>query len=315
MTRIFTAIVLGIVFSASAVWAQEPLCTEDSPSIAPERTFTWSPPTTGSPVVYYRFYSVPTTTALHANEMIAANPTAFRQATPDQSPVITITGLTPGWWLFAVSGVDAQDREGVRSDFVCARVSDTTTPIELPDPSDFEAQAVSDTEVHLRWDRPTHDVDAFLIAWEEAPTAASCDGSSPVVRVDGSRTSTVLQLPLPDTSYNLCLCSASSDGLHSPGITTSVRTQPTRTLAYPNPSPGEMKFIYTALKAGRLTIEIVDMRGARVRTLADGNHAKGKYELAWDGTDEQGRPVSSGTYIFKQTSEQSVRNSKFSIVR
>jgi len=195
------------------------------------------------------------------------------------------------------------------------RVSDTSTPIELPDPSDLEAHAVSDTEINLSWNRPIHDVDSFLIAWEEAPGAASCDGPNPIMRVDGSRTSAVLQLPSPDTSYNLRLCSASANGLHSPGITTSTRTQPTRALAYPNPSPGEMKFIYTAQKAGRLTIEILDMRGARVCTLADGNHAKGKYELVWDGMDKQGRPVSTGTYIFKQTSEQSVRSMKFSIVR
>jgi flagellar hook assembly protein FlgD len=36
-----------------------------------------------------------------------------------------------------------------------------------------------------------------------------------------------------------------------------------------------------------------------VRTLREGWADAGRHELIWDGTDERGRPVGSGVYLFR----------------
>jgi len=47
-----------------------------------------------------------------------------------------------------------------------------------------------------------------------------------------------------------------------------------------------------------------------VRTLIDGVRTAGNHELIWDGTDEDGRPLPSGTYLLRleTASEEATRS-------
>jgi hypothetical protein len=44
-------------------------------------------------------------------------------------------------------------------------------------------------------------------------------------------------------------------------------------------------------------IEVFDVRGAHVRTLAAGTYPAGRHRLAWDGADDAGRRRPSGVYL------------------
>ena len=39
--------------------------------------------------------------------------------------------------------------------------------------------------------------------------------------------------------------------------------------------------------------------GRRIRTLVNGRQVAGNYAVEWDGRDESGKAVSSGTYIYR----------------
>jgi flagellar hook assembly protein FlgD len=43
----------------------------------------------------------------------------------------------------------------------------------------------------------------------------------------------------------------------------------------------------------------VDLRGHHVRTLVSGHQAAGRHRIGWDGLDDAGRPVASGTYVVR----------------
>jgi hypothetical protein len=49
---------------------------------------------------------------------------------------------------------------------------------------------------------------------------------------------------------------------------------------------------------GNLILNIYDMRGALVRTLAGGSAHSGLYSVVWDGKDMAGKSVSSGMYVY-----------------
>ena len=49
----------------------------------------------------------------------------------------------------------------------------------------------------------------------------------------------------------------------------------------------------------RLRLAIYNLRGSRVALLADGLYPAGIHRLVWDGTDEAGRPLSSGVYFYR----------------
>ncbi len=38
---------------------------------------------------------------------------------------------------------------------------------------------------------------------------------------------------------------------------------------------------------------------ARIQTLADGIYEAGAHDVRWNGTNAQGQPVSSGTYLYR----------------
>ncbi len=65
----------------------------------------------------------------------------------------------------------------------------------------------------------------------------------------------------------------------------------------PNPFNPRTEIAFSLDVAGPATVEVLDLRGRRVRTLWSGLLAAGDHHLAWDGLDEQGRAVASGVYL------------------
>jgi flagellar hook assembly protein FlgD len=49
-------------------------------------------------------------------------------------------------------------------------------------------------------------------------------------------------------------------------------------------------------REGPLRVEIRDLLGRRVRTLAEGSRAGGEHLVRWDGSDDSGRPLPAGAY-------------------
>ncbi len=73
--------------------------------------------------------------------------------------------------------------------------------------------------------------------------------------------------------------------------------------AYPNPFNSDITIVYSASNLGpqppEIKLQVFDIQGRVVRTLVDERKAMGTYRAVWDGTNDSGQPVSSGTYIAK----------------
>lgn len=68
-------------------------------------------------------------------------------------------------------------------------------------------------------------------------------------------------------------------------------------LAHPNPFGASTAIAFTLARAAQVRIQIFDVTGAAVRTLADGRFLAGERVMTWDGRDDAGRAVSSGVYF------------------
>jgi len=66
----------------------------------------------------------------------------------------------------------------------------------------------------------------------------------------------------------------------------------------PNPFNPSTRIAYDLPWSGRVRLAIYDVRGALVRTLVDEVLPAGHHVSAWDGKDQAGAAVASGTYIF-----------------
>lgn len=74
---------------------------------------------------------------------------------------------------------------------------------------------------------------------------------------------------------------------------------------YPNPFNPQTTIAFSLAQSERVSLAIHDLQGRLVRTLVDEVRPAGQQQIVWDGTDDTGRRVASGTYMYRlQTSDR-----------
>ncbi len=69
--------------------------------------------------------------------------------------------------------------------------------------------------------------------------------------------------------------------------------------ARPNPFNSTVTFDYKVPVECEIEIAIYDILGKKIRLLFDGNRGSGLHSEVWDGKDDKGRTVASGTYLYR----------------
>lgn len=80
--------------------------------------------------------------------------------------------------------------------------------------------------------------------------------------------------------------------------------------AFPNPARGSAAVHFDLAREGEVELEVYDLRGARVRTLAHGAFAAGRHRAAWDGRDAQGHTLPAGIYLLRMQAPGYVGHAK-----
>lgn len=108
----------------------------------------------------------------------------------------------------------------------------------------------------------------------------------------------------PGSSFWYQLRALSHDGteqlLGGPPVVVATEGTMVTKLCLPSPNPfvGETTIRYDiGSVTGPVMLDVVDVGGRLVRSLASTALSIGRYELTWDGTDESGRRVASGVYF------------------
>jgi hypothetical protein len=69
--------------------------------------------------------------------------------------------------------------------------------------------------------------------------------------------------------------------------------------AFPNPFTEQLTLQLSLKQRGRLSCEFYNLKGQKVRSLADAQYASGEHLLIWDGCDNSGNKLSSGVYFMR----------------
>lgn len=67
----------------------------------------------------------------------------------------------------------------------------------------------------------------------------------------------------------------------------------------PNPFNPRTAVLFALAEPRTVVVEVFDVRGRHVATLANGEFPAGEHEVAWDGRGPDGSPAPSGQYIFR----------------
>jgi streptogramin lyase len=102
------------------------------------------------------------------------------------------------------------------------------------------------------------------------------------------------------------------------GIPESASGIPERfvlTQNYPNPFNPETRIEYVLPVAAEVHLEIFNLLGQRVRVLVNQKQPAGVHRMIWDGTDDSGRRISSGVYVYRLRAGAFVQSRKLLVLR
>lgn len=68
---------------------------------------------------------------------------------------------------------------------------------------------------------------------------------------------------------------------------------------YPNPSTASTTISYSLIETKHTSIKIYDLQGKLINTILEKKQAPGKYQIMWNGTDNNGKEVKCGLYLVR----------------
>ncbi|MDZ7336139.1 MAG: CotH kinase family protein [candidate division KSB1 bacterium] len=84
---------------------------------------------------------------------------------------------------------------------------------------------------------------------------------------------------------------------------------------YPNPFNASTRIQFHLPMSGKVTLQIFNLSGQMVKILADTYFSAGSHALDWNGQDDSGNPVTSGTYFYQLKTESFQMTRKMVLLR
>jgi hypothetical protein len=83
----------------------------------------------------------------------------------------------------------------------------------------------------------------------------------------------------------------------------------------PNPFNPITSIRYSTATQGHVFLAVYDLHGRRLAILQDASEAAGPHEVRWDGRDTRGRPLPSGTYLYRIRAGDFVSSHRMVVLR
>ena len=84
---------------------------------------------------------------------------------------------------------------------------------------------------------------------------------------------------------------------------------------YPNPFNSQTNITYIIKEPGKVTLDIYDALGTRVKTLYNEFRGRGSYTAMWDGKDDRGKSISSGVYFCRLNAGGTIKVKKMLLLK
>jgi len=140
------------------------------------------------------------------------------------------------------------------------------------------------------------------------------------LEADGAAPPLMLTNPLLDNTLASSWAASPNGG--TPGAANIVVTTAADVIGFtrldqphPNPFNPRTEIDFHLARDQRVQLNIYDLRGHMVKTLAEGHLDMGHHHRFWDGLDQHGRALPSGTYIFRLKLEDMTMTRKTLLLR
>ena len=96
---------------------------------------------------------------------------------------------------------------------------------------------------------------------------------------------------------------------------TIVQTKDLLHQNYPNPFNPETKISYQLPENGKVELTVYNLKGQKVKTLVNETLESGNHTVIWNGTDNNGKSVSSGIYFYKLKTDNHEETKKMILMK
>ena len=233
--------------------------------------------------------------------------------------------------IFTLTATDEHGATG--SDAVAITVQDVpasspqgnTVVLEPPDPrgtrdiGGITLVSSQPGKIQGSWEAPTEEPDDYRISWakegedfktwtDNTGNAFPTEPSYTITGLDGGEKYKVKVRARYGSSPGAWSGEAVITVIESPA---SKPVVPSLTFGlganYPNPFNPETQIAYTLSETGPVELAIYNVLGQRIRTLVQEVQAAGRYQVVWNGRNENGGSVASGIYLYRLSSAQGVQ--------
>ncbi len=94
-----------------------------------------------------------------------------------------------------------------------------------------------------------------------------------------------------------------------------ISEKPILNPAYPNPFNPSTTISFSLSKPDKISLDIYNIKGQKVKTLLNEYKSKGFHSLVWNGKSEQGEPCASGIYFYRLSCHDYTRTRKMMMIK
>lgn len=99
------------------------------------------------------------------------------------------------------------------------------------------------------------------------------------------------------------------------GISTAGKALPAQALSvYPNPFTHSATIVYEVVNDSRVELQIIDLFGREVKTIANAMQEQGFYQAEWNGENNQGSRMPQGWYLIRLKTSNGLQQTKISLI-
>ncbi len=84
---------------------------------------------------------------------------------------------------------------------------------------------------------------------------------------------------------------------------------------YPNPFNPTTTIGFSLPVKSEMRLEIYDIKGTRIRTLVNGEHLAGIFDVTWDGRNDVGEYVTSGIYLYRMSAGDFTKTGRMTLLK
>ncbi len=241
----------------------------------------------------------------------------------------SLSGLTPGttyYWQVRSRLVSNPSNVSNFSSVAQFTVSPGALPVVVLPANPIAGAEVSDTKICLSWIVPAQSSSPMKYDLE---IDENKDFSNPQIIRNIHTTNYILENLNPNTKYYWRVQSKNIEGEKSnysymsefvTGKVTEVSSKEFNYSFnlfqnYPNPFNPSTTIKYVLPKNSYVTLKIYDMLGREIKTLVNKEQNTGSYEVQWNGEDNNGNKVASGTYVYRIIAGDYVSSKKLILIK